>query len=310
MSKLEQFIAKNLPKVLAAETASSLGDRSKYIGASDVGSCLLKAYLGKTQHVEHDIAQHIVFQRGHLSEDLVAKMLHGTPYKTQVEVSGKTNNGYDIKAHIDFTVDFGKECVVIEAKSTSLEVDEPYTSWVLQVQMQMGLLQSQCKGKKVRGYVIAINVNTGWFKTFEVLPSKALFDVAMANANTLAEALVKKEAPEGSAELYCSKCAFKGNCPVITRMTQENLPKDVVEVVKKLATKTAVEKEIKELKRQLQEFMEATGINIAKADNHTVSLVKNRGKKSADMDLLKKCAPDIYEKVECYSGAYSYLKVV
>lgn len=102
MSKLEKFIEMNLPKVLAEDTASSLGDRSKYIGASDIGSCLRKGYLSKIQKVEHDIAQHIVFERGHIAEGIVAKMLRGTPYREQVEVAGKASNGYDIKAHIDF----------------------------------------------------------------------------------------------------------------------------------------------------------------------------------------------------------------
>ncbi|MGE4517771.1 MAG: Dna2/Cas4 domain-containing protein [Arcobacteraceae bacterium] len=310
MSKLEKFIHMNLPKVLAEDTANSLGDRSKYIGASDIGSCLRKSYLSKTQKVEHDIAQHIVFERGHIAEGVVAKMLRGTPYREQVEVVGKAENGYDIKAHMDFVVDFGKQCVVVEAKSTSSEVDEPYESWILQVQMQMGLLQSQCKGKKVRGYLIAINVNTGWFKTFEVLPDKALFDAAMANANTLANALVERQEPEAQLELYCSKCAFKGDCPAIRNATAETLPEEIKEVVKKIAGKTAIEKEIKSLKKQLQEFMEATGIRLAKADNNTVSLVTRKGKKTVDTELLKEFDPELYARLECEGDPYSFLKVV
>ena len=66
LTKLDVFINKNLPKVLAKETASSLGDRSKYIGASDIGGCLRKSFLSKQQKTEYDIAQHIVFERGHL----------------------------------------------------------------------------------------------------------------------------------------------------------------------------------------------------------------------------------------------------
>lgn len=310
MSKLENFIKQNLPKVLAVDTANSLGDRSKYIGASDIGSCLRKGYLSKTNKVEHDIAQHIVFERGHIAEGIVAKMLRGTPYREQVEVKGKASNDFDIKVHIDFVVDFGAECVVIEAKSTSSEVDEPYESWILQVQMQMGLLQSQCKGKKVRGYVIAINVNTGWFKSFEILPNKALFDVAMANANTLANALVNRQEPEAQLELYCSKCVFKADCPAIRNASAEDLPNEIKEVVKKIAGKTAIEKEIKSLKKQLQEFMEATGIKIAKADANTVSLVTRKGKKTVDTELLKEFDPELYKHLECDGDPYSFLKVV
>ncbi len=311
MNKLEKFINQNLPKVLAAETASSLGDRSKYIGASDIGSCLRKAYLGKVQHVEHDIAQHIVFQRGHIAEELVAKMLHGTPYKTQVEVTGKAENGYDIKAHIDFVVDFGAECVVVEAKSTSIPVEDPYDSWILQVQMQMGLLKSQCDGKSVRGYVIAIDVNTGWFKTFEVLPNKVLFEIAMKNANILAEALKKNEEPEPEIQLYCSKCPFKGTCSAISNLECEtDLPKDVVAAIMRLASKSKLEKEIKEEKKLIQGFFEAVGLKQAKVRDKIVTLMTMRGKKAVDIDLLKNVAPDIYSKVECYDRGYSFIKVV
>ena len=102
MTKLDAFINKNLPKVLAEHTVNSLGDRSTYIGASDIGGCLRSSYLGKKQKVDYDISQHIVFERGHLSEGIVAKMLEGTPYKTQVEAIGKADNGFPIKAHIDF----------------------------------------------------------------------------------------------------------------------------------------------------------------------------------------------------------------
>ena len=49
MTKLDAFINKNLPKVLAEHTVNSLGDRSTYIGASDIGGCIRSAYLGKNK---------------------------------------------------------------------------------------------------------------------------------------------------------------------------------------------------------------------------------------------------------------------
>lgn len=309
-SRLKNFITTNFKKVLAEDTVNSLGDRSKYIGASDISGCLRKAYLGKVEKVEYTIEQLIIFERGHLAEDMVAKMIRGTPLSSQVEIESQASNGFPIKAHIDFNVDWGNELVVIEAKSTDIPVDVPYDGWLLQTNLQMKLLQKKYPQKEIRGYVMALNVNTGWHESFDVEQNDVFYELAMKKANILADAVVNRCEPEGEVQLYCTKCEYKGNCPAITKMTTENLPKDVVEVVKKLAAKTAVEKEIKVLKRQLQEFMESTGIEIAKADNHTVSLVKNRGKKSADIELLKKCAPDVYAQVECYSGGYSYVKVV
>ena len=310
MSKLKEYIQKTLPKVLKEETAKTLGDRSKYIGASDIGSCLRKAYLSKTINEEHSIEQLIIFERGHIAENIIKKMLHGVPLKEQVEVKGKATNGYEIKAHIDFTVNSKDSIVVVEAKSTSVEVEEPYESWVLQVQLQMGLLQKENPNKSVRGYVIAINVNTGWHETFNIPPNKALFDIAMSRVNILADALVSKTEPKAEVQLYCSKCAFKQNCPAITKMTEETLPADVTKIVSKIAKNKAVEKEIKELKSQLKGFMESTNISVAKTENTTVSLVKRKGKKTVDTELLQQVAPDIYAQVECYGNGYSYLKVV
>lgn len=312
MSKLEKFIEKNLSKVLKEETLKTLGNRSEYIGASDIGSCLRKAYLSKTQNEVHSVKQQIIFERGHLSEGIVEKMIKGTPYKEQVEVIGKTNNGFPVKAHIDFVVDFGSECVVIEAKSTSIEVDEPYDSWILQVQLQMGLLKSQCdkENKNVRGYIIAINVNTGWYKAFEVKPNKTLFDIAMNNANILANGLVNKQCPDGDEQLYCSSCSFKGNCPAINRGFVEQLPNDVKKVVEKIKTLSSVEKEIKSQKTLLKEYMIATDKTRVKSNDFTVSFVNIKGKDGVDIKRLKNEKPEIYNEYYKQQNGFSYVKII
>lgn len=312
MSKLEKFIEMNLPKVLKEETLQSLGNRSEYIGASDIGSCLRKSYLSKTQNEVHSVKQQIIFERGHLSEGIVAKMLKGTPYKEQVEVTGKTNNGFPLKAHIDFVVDFGIECVVIEAKSTSRPVDEPYDSWILQVQLQMGLLKSQCdkENKNIRGYVIAIDVNTGWYKAFSVNPNKVLFDMAMNNANILADGLVNKKCPNGEEQLYCSSCSFKGDCPAINRGAVEQLPNNVKEVVEKIKTLNNVEKEIKSQKALLKEYMVATDKTKVKSNDFTVSFVNVKGKDGIDVKRLKDEKPEIYNEYYKQQNGFSYVKII
>lgn len=311
LTKLDVFINKNLPQVLAKETVNSLGDRSKYIGASDIGGCLRKAFLTKQQKPEYDIAQHIVFERGHLSEGIVAKMLEGTPYKTQVEASGKADNGFPIKAHIDFVVDFGKEVVVVEAKSTSIPVDEPYESWVLQVQLQMGLLKPSLSNKTVRGYIIAIDVNTGWYKTFEVEPNKTLFNIALGNANTLANALKNNKCPNGQIQLYCDKCPFKGNCEAISKGADKQLPFNIKALINKLKKFQSIEKEIKKCKDEIKSFMTATNTNVAKCNDATISLQQNKGDDyTVDLGRLRVEEPDIYAKYRIPAKKYSFLKII
>lgn len=47
LNGLDAYIEENLPKVLEKYTTETLGDRSKYIGASDIAGCLRKSFLSK-----------------------------------------------------------------------------------------------------------------------------------------------------------------------------------------------------------------------------------------------------------------------
>lgn len=313
MTKLDTFINKNLPKVLAEHTANSLGDRSTYIGASDIGGCLRASYLGKKQKAEYDISQHIVFERGHLSEGIVAKMLEGTPYKTQVEAVGKAYNDFPIKAHIDFVVDFGKEVVIVEAKSTSNPIEQPYDSWVLQTQLQMWLLKNnkEYKNKTIRGYIIAIDVNSGWYKTFEVEPNGTLSNIAIAKANTLAIAMKTNKCPDGEVQLYCSRCPFKADCEAISKGTDKQLPFEIKSIIGRLKQLQATEKEIKKCKDTVKSFMVATNTSIAKSDTVTVSLKENSGDNySVDVNKLRVEQPDIYARYRVPAKKYSYVQII
>lgn len=313
MTKLDVFINKNLPKVLAEHTVNSLGDRSTYIGASDIGGCLRSAYLGKKQKVDYDIAQHIVFERGHLTEGIVAKMLEGTPFKSQVEAIGKADNGFPIKAHLDFVVDFGKEVVIVEAKSTSNPIEQPYDSWVLQTQLQMWLLKNNkdYQGKPIRGYIIAIDVNSGWFKTFEVEPNGTLLNIALSRANTLSIALNSNKCPDGEIKLYCDRCPFKGDCEAVSNGASKQLPFEIKSFIGRLKELKATDKEIKKIKETVKNYMEATNTNVAKSDNTTVSLRENSGDMyNIDINRLRVEQPDIYAKYRIPAKKFRYIQVV
>ena len=64
---------KNFKENLNKESLESLGDRSLYVGSSDISGCLRKSYLQKLTRKEVSIEQSIILQRGHLAEDLVKK---------------------------------------------------------------------------------------------------------------------------------------------------------------------------------------------------------------------------------------------
>lgn len=319
MCKFTTFITENFKRVSAEKTIAELGHRNfidgnkGYLGITDIlpGGCDEKTFLSKTTKVEHSLEQLIVFGRGHLGEDMVADMFDGLNYKRQVEVLAKTRQGIDIKGHIDFVLSDSNQLVIVEVKTTSSEIDEPYESWVYQVQAQMGLLKRKHPNKKVRAFVFAINVNNGWHKPFEIEFNKMLFNMVLSKADEIAQHIIDGTCPIGKEQLYCSSCPFKGKCKTLSKGEDlQNLPKEIVKVVKKIKSLTKTEKEIKALKTQLQQFMEATNLKRVKADDYTVSLITRGNGKSIDTELLQQMMPDIYSQFECNNKGFSFVKVV
>jgi CRISPR-associated exonuclease Cas4 len=312
IENIKKSLEENLRTCLKQDTQDSLGDRSQYIGASDISGCLRKSYLSKIQPVEHSAKQLIVFEGGHLVENIAKKMLSGFTIKEQVEIkSAKASNGFPIKPHLDFVIydKKAKTCTVVEVKSSE-QMDEPYESYILQVQFQMDLLQKQCgSGWKVDGMILVINPMSGWYDIFEAKPNKVLADMAMDRANQLAKALQFNEEPVAEEQLYCSSCGYKSNCPAIAQ-NAETLPDDVKLVASKLLGHRQAEKEIKSLKKQLTEFFEATGKTRGKIDNTIMSLVKIKGKDGVDTSRLKQEEPEIYNRYYKQQNGYSFVKII
>ncbi|EJI3903192.1 PD-(D/E)XK nuclease family protein [Campylobacter coli] len=299
-NKFDEFVAKNLPQALKKDTEQSLGDRSKYVGSSDIGGCLRKAYLDKTTSYEHDLATLIRFQRGHVAEGIIEKMLDGLNPTLQKEVK-LTIEGFDLKAHIDFCLESKNEIVVVEAKSVNTAVDKPYDSWVMQVNFQLALLATQTQ-KKLRAYVVAINLNTGWFKSFEINHNQTFEKLAIENAQLLANSLLNKEEPAPSEQLYCSTCPHKKTCPLIMKKSEgSELSGDLLEVGKKIielnARKKELEKELEEKKALIEEYMRTCGAKKIKVDDSFFSLSNDTTSTSFDTKALKDNEPELYESL-------------
>ena len=84
-------------------TVETLGDRSEYLGASDIGYCPRKVILEKIHPSEHDLATLLRFQRGHMAEDIIARAFTAAGYSNfeqQMEIV--LPGDVPLKAHIDF----------------------------------------------------------------------------------------------------------------------------------------------------------------------------------------------------------------
>ncbi len=160
-------ITKGLLKHSQQATEITLGDRTKYIGMSDIGAgveCLRKAVGNKaavsTQATCDDISEwfsnqefdkinltlsrQLILQRGHWFEDGVLDVLYTntTNLFSQLEIEVEINN-VPMKAHLDFVLVSGgdKPAVrILELKSCDKIPKHLYSSYECQLYGQIGLL--------------------------------------------------------------------------------------------------------------------------------------------------------------------------
>jgi len=299
--KFESFIASNLDRVLNLESKKTLGDRSKYIGASDIGGCPYKTVMSKRHPPKHDLKQQIVFQRGHLAEELVSKMLDGLDVDDQYEVLGQLDK-IELKAHIDKLIKAKDRCVIVEVKTTSAPVDTPYESWVLQVQFQMGLMLEKCN-HRVEAYVLAIDLNSGWIKPFYFEFNDDLFEMCLGKAQHLEDAMEGRCEPRAIIQYYCGSCPFKLECPKQGKFA-EDLPHDLKLDLDFIKRSKSMAKESKLRENRVKKYMLEMGIEKGKdADTQTVASVQSSSATRLDINALKLKYPEIYQELSYRSNS-------
>ncbi len=160
-------ITKGLLKHSEDETALQLGDRTKYIGMSDIGAgveCLRKAVgnkVGSKKHydandvtdwfsqkdfdkIQKELSRQLILQRGHWFERGVLDVLYcnTTNLFSQLEIEVEINN-IPVKAHLDFVLVSGGDKPVVrilELKSCDKIPKHLYSSYEVQLYGQIGLL--------------------------------------------------------------------------------------------------------------------------------------------------------------------------
>jgi hypothetical protein len=147
-----------LQKAASARTAMTLGDRSRYVGMSDIGravDCLraavadklaVSAASGTPQASEHQenaaLAHELRTQRGHWFESGIAEAFRfmGKPFLHQLRIQ-TTHNNVPIRAHPDFVFVSSKgEIHVVECKSCECLPDTAYAAHETQLAGQLGFL--------------------------------------------------------------------------------------------------------------------------------------------------------------------------
>jgi CRISPR-associated exonuclease Cas4 len=145
----------------------------------------------------------------------------------------------------------------------------------------------------VRGYIIAIDLNSGWIGTFSAEFNQVLYDAALKRAGKLIDALRTGKEPEAEEQFYCSLCPHKSGCPALEKGKKIELPDDVKAMVKEVKSLSDSEKKAKELKAQIKAFMEACEAKTGIADELTVSYQSRAGVKTLDTEALATRYPEI-----------------
>ncbi len=301
---IKNIIATNLPKLANKKGAVELGDRSAYIGASDIGQCPRKVIMSKLFPQPISLEQQIVFERGHLAEDIVHESLlehcreaRNASVDAQYEITLPGNP--NIKAHIDFILNnFATNSrTVVEVKTASM-VTTPYDSWVNQCIFQQGLLLLEDKFEtKVDGFVLVIDLKTGAIAEFKVDYDETVFAELVAKAEWLLGQLQNPQAIDYnglplSPSILCGYCSAKDSCPAYA--DKGNIPDDLKELIVRYSEINGqikpLEKELGPLKETIKSYgpfkVNTDGIKAS----YTVSEIR-----SLDIPALKQNEPDLYD---------------
>jgi len=307
IEKIKEVFEKNLREALKKETEKNLGDRSQYIGASDISGCIRAAYLNKIEPAELPVEKLIIFERGHNTEKIVEKMLGNMPYKKEVEFT-TTDAPFPISVHLDYVI-YNKEeksITIVEVKSQNNDSFNIYSSYLLQVNLQWLVAEMflKEKGWKVKNaFVVIVNNNSGKYEVVEVERDESLQKLALEKAKALRDALIKGEAPEGEEQLYCSQCPYKNNCETFCKgaVNDSMIQLEVEEILKLEVEAKKLVEVVKEKKEKLKTYLEEKGLNKIKAGENIVTLSKASSYVTLDTSKLKKDENLYKELLEKYS---------
>lgn len=133
-------------------TRAQLGDRSAYLGMSDLAryaDCPRAAVAGKLYQPDTSLEHLLTLQRGHWFEDGIAACLGsgGLRFMRQVEIR-HVFHGVPIRAHLDLALVWEKPLPavrVLEIKSMETLPKEPYAAHERQLMGQVALLEELWK---------------------------------------------------------------------------------------------------------------------------------------------------------------------
>lgn len=296
--------------VMSRKQSESLGDRSQYIGSSDIAGCPRKTYLQRQFPTQPGVSTLLKFARGHAAEWLLSKVFDASevPYDAQVEVC---HPSVPLRAHVDFVFYEPQGLHAVEVKSVSGIPDAPFPQWTDQLQYQLGMLRMMYPKGRITGSVLAVDLNAGevfQFNGFE--HDDVLFNYLYCKGLHLLDVLNDQAEANCSPSHLCGFCPFRSDCPSMS-LPKVELPPEIEMVASKYAelngAKTAAERELKAIRQQLLDYTGSAFKGQTERLALTVSTVADSV--TVDANLLKLQHPEVYQAVLKPKAGFSRLEV-
>ena len=290
-----------------------LGDRSQYIGASDIGSCPRRVVLDKQNPQPHDTRTLLRFTRGHLAEDLLANIFHagGARFEREVEV---VHESEPFRAHIDFLFgdrDSHTPLHALEVKSVSGLPEEPYPAWIDQIYFQLGLLKEEEPARRITGSILALDLNAGVYREYDgYAPRDDLFALQLDKGRSMMAALRGEVRPSAETGVLCGYCDHRHDCPAFV-CDPVPIPADVARMaLRYIETNTMKNEAEKELKRLKETILGFTGERFrGQTDKFALIVATIAPSETVDAKLLKATHPEIYAEVLKPKAGFTKIEV-
>ena len=311
---INKIFLTSLRNLSKQHTAETLGDRRNYLGASDIGQCPRKVILERINPKEHDLATLLRFERGHMAEEIVAKVFTAagfTNFERQVEIDVSSEK-VPFLVHIDFLFSskIDKVKSILEVKSGSVP-STPYGSWESQLYIQMGALAEQYPDHTVKGALLSLdlaNGEIGFFPGYQ--PNETVFQSLKTKAEGIwsaYQAMLQGDEVELKTEpgLLCGgNCNHLLGCP---RFAAQDAP-DMAGIVEDLQQLQAEEKSLKAriepMKKNLLTVVQTLGsIKV----NNSILGKRSHSRKSLNMEKLETFLANVGQSISDFqeSGATS-----
>jgi CRISPR-associated exonuclease Cas4 len=303
-----------LNTVCARRTEDDLGDRSAYIGASDLNSnCIRKTVLEKreaTNPKKIDFQQGIYYERGHLAEHILRKALieQRIPHYYQPELIHPTEPW--IIAHLDFMF-VGPEYVLVNDMKTGPIPSGP-DYWIRQLHLQQGLAKICFPAKKVMASVTVIDLTQGEVKQFNGIH----YDVKEFTKSFKKAKFIKYVMENGGEDKYatqtplCPWCGHMADCPkYLSGDIPEITDPETVEIFQRYndakMANTESGKTYDKLRKQMLDIVLGFGkiSSRVKIDDFILE-PKPFNRTTVDGKRLKAEEPEIYEQYSNSSASY------